>query len=101
MEKLTIKELVLKSSIFEWEHFKDALKDWQQTTDNFELIHTLGDEPEIILLYKDKDNTYELYRAYADWTIDDSIFFDRFINDVDYMFDSYEVAELEYRESHI
>lgn len=101
MEKLTIKELVLKSSIFEWEHFKDALKNWQQKTDNFELIQTSGDEPEIIFLYKDNWKTYELYREYADWTIDDSIFFDRFINDVDYMFDSYEVAELEYRESHI
>ena len=110
MEKLTIKELVNKSSIFERVEFMDAYKAWAWQRDghlsnhivtpHYELIQTTDWECEIVLLYKDEWVTYELYRDILNEPLD-SAFFDRFLSEIEYVFDSYETAELEYRESHI
>ncbi len=104
METLTLKELVNKSSIFERVKFMDSYKKWQRqwcwdqsshiVTSNYELIQTVDGECEIQLLYIDQWKTYQLYKDTMN-DILDSAMFDRFLNEVDYMFDVYETAQTE------
>ena len=61
---------------------------------NYELIQTTDGQCEIVLIYKDWDTTYELYRDTL-YLPEDSAFFDRYMDEVDYMFDVYETAEFE------
>ena len=103
MEKLTIKELVNKSSIFERVEFMDAYKKWQRQSDwgysnhivtpHYEIIQTINEEEsEVVILYKDEWKTYQLYKDTIN-DILDSAMFDKFLNEIDYMFDVYETAQ--------
>ncbi len=81
--------------------FMDAYKKWQRqyswdqsrhiVTSHYELIQTID---EIQLLYIDQWKTYQLYKDTMN-DILDSAMFDRFLNEVDYMFDVYVTAQTE------
>lgn len=110
MKTLSIIWLIYKSDIAERTEFMDAYKKWQRqwdwnksshiVTSNYELIQTIDYECEIQLLYTDKWKTYQLYKNILNDALDTEKF-NKFLKEIDYMFDVYETAQLEYSLKHM